>query len=214
MPSDLGECFTFRWAASRYEQDDHWGPGRCVGAGGRLRHRGARGGAAGRPVLADHRHRDGHHRSAGEPHGLPGAGDLKQAAQAALGAVPGSTLVSIETEENGRLWEVQVVGEDGTEHQLDVESGKVVSGPTTEQEDNADKAKHRARVSAAELDYAQAADKIAAAVPEGRITELNLDTEQGKTVWEADVIGADGTKHEVAVDAATGSVTRNNSATT
>ncbi|GAA2826958.1 PepSY domain-containing protein [Nonomuraea rubra] len=150
----------------------------------------------------------------GSPTGSPGAGDLKQAAQAALGAVPGSTLVSIETEENGRLWEVQVVGEDGTEHQLDVESGKVVSGPTTEQEDNADKAKHRARVSAAELDYAQAADKIAAAVPEGRITELNLDTEQGKTVWEADVIGADGTKHEVAVDAATGSVTRNNSATT
>ncbi|MEV0820509.1 PepSY domain-containing protein [Nonomuraea rubra] len=150
----------------------------------------------------------------GSPTGSPGAGDLKQAAQAALGAVPGSTLISIETEENGRLWEVQVVGEDGTEHQLDVESGKVVSGPTTEQEDNADKAKHRARVSAAELDYAQAADKIAAAVPEGRITELNLDTEQRKTVWEADVIGADGTKHEVAVDAATGSVTRNNSATT
>ncbi|MEV0993936.1 PepSY domain-containing protein [Nonomuraea sp. NPDC050202] len=150
----------------------------------------------------------------GSPTGSPGAGDLKQAAQAALDAVPGSTLISIETEENGRLWEVQVVGEDGTEHQLDVESGKVVSGPTTEQEDNADKAKHRARVSAAKLDYAQAADKIAAAVPEGRVTELNLDTEQGKTVWEADVIAPDGTKHEVAVDAATGAVTRTNSATT
>ncbi|TYB54190.1 metallopeptidase [Nonomuraea sp. PA05] len=147
------------------------------------------------------------------PAGSPGAGDLKQAAQAALGAVPGSTLVSIETEENGRLWEVQVVGKDGTEHQLDVESGKVVAGPTTEQEDADDKAKHRARVSAAKLDYAQAADKIAAAVPEGRVTELNLDTEQGKTVWEADVIGADGAKHEVAVDAATGAVTRNNAAT-
>ncbi|NJP87869.1 metallopeptidase [Nonomuraea sp. FMUSA5-5] len=148
------------------------------------------------------------------PQGTPGAGDLKQAARAALGAVPGSTLVSIETEENGRLWEVQVVGQDGTEHQLDVESGKVVGGPTTEEEDAADKAKHRARVSAAKLDYAQAADKIAAAVPEGRITELNLDTEQGKTVWEADVLTPGGTKHEVAIDAATGTVTRNNSATT
>ncbi|WP_344473776.1 PepSY domain-containing protein [Nonomuraea monospora] len=150
---------------------------------------------------------------ASSPAGSPGAGDLKQAAQAALGAVPGSTLVSIETEENGRLWEVQVVGKDGTEHQLDVESGKVVAGPTTEQEDADDKAKHRARVSAAKLDYAQAADKIVAAVPEGRVTELNLDTEQGKTVWEADVVGADGVKHEVAVDAATGAVTRNNAAT-
>ncbi|MFD0477642.1 PepSY domain-containing protein [Nonomuraea thailandensis] len=150
----------------------------------------------------------------GSPTSSPGAGDLKQAAKAALGAVPGSTLVSIETEENGRLWEVQVVGEDGTEHQMDVEAGKVVSGPTTEQEDADDKAKHRARVSASKVDYAQAADKIAAAVPEGRITELNLDMKQGRTVWEADVIAPDGAKHEVAVDAATGAVTRTNSATT
>ncbi|MFC5832015.1 PepSY domain-containing protein [Nonomuraea insulae] len=145
---------------------------------------------------------------------LPDLDALKQAARAALGAVPGSTLISIETEENGRLWEAQVVGKDGTEHQMDVESGKVVSGPTTEEEDAEDKVKHRDRVAAAKLDYAQAADKIVAAVPEGRITELNLDREQGKTVWEADVVTPDGTKHEVAVDAATGTVTRNNSART
>ncbi|GAA3558920.1 hypothetical protein GCM10022419_044370 [Nonomuraea rosea] len=143
----------------------------------------------------------------GSPSGRAGAGDLRTAAQAALGAVPGSTLISIETEENGRLWEVQVVGQDGTEHQMDVESGKVVNGPTTEIEDAADKAKHQARVSAAKLDYAQAADKIAAAVPEGRITELNLDGEQGRTVWESDVVTPDGTKHEVTVDATSGTVT-------
>ncbi|WP_052424214.1 PepSY domain-containing protein [Nonomuraea candida] len=145
--------------------------------------------------------------------GRPGAGDLKQAAQAALAAVPGSTLISIETEEGGTRWEVQVVGKDGTEHQMDVEAGKVVTGPTTEEEDAADKTKHRERVAAAKLDYAKAADAIAAAVPEGRVTELNLDTEQGKTVWEADVVTPDGTKHEVAVDAATGAVTRNNATT-
>ncbi|MEV0619876.1 PepSY domain-containing protein [Nonomuraea sp. NPDC050404] len=149
----------------------------------------------------------------GSPSGAtnaPGAGDLKQAAQVALAAVPNSTLISIETEEGGSRWEVQVVGQDGTEHQMDVQSGKVVTGPTTEEEDAEDKTKHRERVAAAKLDYAQAADNIAAAVPEGRITELNLDSEQGKTVWEADVVTPDGTKHEVAVDAATGSVTRNN----
>ncbi|MFB4275066.1 PepSY domain-containing protein [Nonomuraea sp. MTCD27] len=149
----------------------------------------------------------------GSPSGSPGAGDLKQAAQAALAAVPGSTLISIETEQDGRIWEVQVVGKDGTEHQMDVESGKVVSGPTTEEEDAEDKAKHRERVAAAKLDYAQAADKIAATVPEGRVTELNLDMEQGKTVWESDVVTPDGTKHEVVLDAATGTVTGNNGAT-
>ncbi|MEV4171515.1 PepSY domain-containing protein [Nonomuraea sp. NPDC049709] len=149
----------------------------------------------------------------GSPSGSPGAGDLKQAARAALAAVPGSTLISIETEQDGRIWEVQVVGKDGTEHQMDVESGKVVSGPTTEEEDAQDKAKHRERVAAAKLDYAQAADKIAATVPEGRITELNLDMDQGKTVWESDVVTPDGTKHEVALDAATGTVVGNNGAT-
>ncbi|NUT44062.1 MAG: PepSY domain-containing protein, partial [Thermoactinospora sp.] len=130
---------------------------------------------------------------------------------AAIAAVPGSKLISIETEENGKLWEIQVVGADGTEHEMDVQNGKVVSGPTTKEEDADDKAKHRARIAAAKLDYAQAADKIAAAVPEGRITELNLDTEKGKTVWEADVMTPDGTKHEVAVDAGTGTVTKNSS---
>ncbi|MEV0391195.1 PepSY domain-containing protein [Nonomuraea sp. NPDC050643] len=147
------------------------------------------------------------------PSRAAGAGDLKQAAQAALAAVPGSTLISIETEEDGRLWEVQVVGEGGTEHQLDVRSGKVVSGPTTEGEDAEDKAEHRARVAAAKLDYAAAADKILAAVPEGRITELNLDGEAGRTVWESDVVTPDGVKHEIAVDAATGAIVRNNGAT-
>ncbi|TDE37610.1 metallopeptidase [Nonomuraea mesophila] len=141
-------------------------------------------------------------------------GGLKRAAQAALAAVPGSVLVSIETEENGRLWEVQVVGKDGTEHQLDVEGEKIVNGPAAEDGDADDKAERRDQLAAAELDYAQAADKVLATVPEGRLTELNLDTERGRTVWEADVLTPDGTKHKVAVDAATGEVVRNDGTTT
>ncbi|MEV5896780.1 PepSY domain-containing protein [Nonomuraea fuscirosea] len=153
--------------------------------------------------------------SPGSP-GSPGQdtlADLKQAGQAALAAVPGSTLISIETEEGGRTWEVQVVGEDGIEHQLDVEAGKIVNGPTTEDEDQSDKTEHRDRVAAAKLDYAQAADKITAAVPEGRITELNLDTERGKTVWESDVITPNGTKRQLTVDATTGQLTQPNTTT-
>ncbi|MFG1695603.1 PepSY domain-containing protein [Nonomuraea sp. NPDC049309] len=145
--------------------------------------------------------------------GTPGSAeqsleDLKQAGQAAVAAVPGSKVISMETEENGSRWEIQVVSEDGTEYELDVEGGKVVTGPTIEQDDADDKAELRDRVAAAKLDYAQAADKIATAVPEGRITELALDDERDKTVWESDVVTTDGTKHEVTVDAVTGDVTR------
>ncbi|MEU6710947.1 PepSY domain-containing protein [Nonomuraea sp. NPDC046802] len=152
----------------------------------------------------------------GSPPGSPGqagATQLRQAAQAALSAVPNSKIILIKSEAEGRRWEVRVVGEDGTEHQMDVESGKVVRGPSTEESDEAEKAKHRELVKAAKLDYSQAADKILAAVPGGRITELNLDNEQGKTVWEADVLTANGAKQEVAVDAVTGEVTRSSATT-
>src|SRR5690606_37643259 len=140
--------------------------------------------------------------------GTPGSAqqsleDLKQAGQAAITAVPGSKVISMEAEENGSRWEIHLAGDDGTEYRLDVEGGSVISGPSTEQDDADDKAELRDRVAAAKLDYAQAADKIAAEVPEGRITELALDDEQDKTVWESDVVTSDGTKQEVTVDAAT-----------
>ncbi|MEU4577704.1 PepSY domain-containing protein [Nonomuraea sp. ATR24] len=142
-----------------------------------------------------------------------GVADLKKAAEAALAAVPNSTLISIESEEGGKLWEVQVVDNTGAEQQMDVDgaSGQVVNGPTAEESDAEDKQKHLERVKAAKLTYAQAADKIAASVPQGRITELNLDSSNGKTVWESDVVTPNGTKHEVTVDAATGDVTKNSS---
>ncbi|MCK2218040.1 PepSY domain-containing protein [Actinomadura sp. ATCC 31491] len=136
-----------------------------------------------------------------------GAGDLKRAAQAALAAVPGSTLVSIELEENGTRWEAHVIDRDGTEHQMDISGSKIVAGPSLEDDDAEDKAEHRKLADAVKVDYAQALDKVAATVPEGRITELNLDTEHGKPVWEADVVVPNGTKHEVAVDAVTGAAT-------
>ncbi|MFF0861902.1 PepSY domain-containing protein [Nonomuraea sp. NPDC003560] len=140
----------------------------------------------------------------------PGAGELKDAAKVAMAAVPGSKVVSVESEENGMVWEVKVVGSDGTEHQVDVKSGKVVKGPTAEQMDEQEKAKMHTRITEAKLDYAQAADKVAAAVPEGSVTKLKLDTENGKTVWKSDVMTPDGTQHEVMVDAATGEVTKKN----
>ncbi|MEU4541797.1 PepSY domain-containing protein [Nonomuraea dietziae] len=156
--------------------------------------------------------------SPGEPSpgdASPGAGaaDLRKAGTAATEAVEGGTIISIEAEDDGRLWEVHVVGSDGVEQQLDVdaESGDVVSGPTAEDDEAEEKARLMALVKGAELTYEEAAEKVATAVPGGKITELSLDRHEGKVVWEADVTGSDGTKQEVKVDAKDGTVTKNGS---
>lgn len=136
---------------------------------------------------------------------------LLAAGQKAEQTVSGSTLISIEAEHNDTQWEVEVVTSDGTEHKvyLSSDGSKIIKGPVEEKDDAADKAKHRKRVKAAKLDYRQAVDAITQAVP-GRVTELNLDSEQGTTVWEADVIDGSGTKHEVSIDAASGKVIEQN----
>ncbi|MET8339129.1 PepSY domain-containing protein [Streptosporangium canum] len=142
------------------------------------------------------------------PGGTVGTEDLRRAGEAALKAVPDSTLISIESEENGRLWEVQVVAADGTEHKLDVEAGtgKVIGKPRVEAEDAGDKAEHKRRVEEAKIGYLQAAEKIEAQVPGGRITELSLDGHNGKTVWEGDVVDSRRTKRFIMIDAGDGKI--------
>ncbi|MDL4772773.1 PepSY domain-containing protein [Actinomadura xylanilytica] len=54
----------------------------------------------------------------------------------------------------------------------------------------------------------QAADAVQKAAP-GVIEELELDDEKGRTVWEADVLTADGTWREVTLDANDGKVISN-----
>ncbi|MEV4063141.1 PepSY domain-containing protein [Nonomuraea dietziae] len=148
--------------------------------------------------------------SPGEASPGAGAADLQKVGKAATEAVEGGTLISMESEDDGRLWGVHVVGSDGVEQQLDVDakSGDVVSGPTAEDDDPGDKARLMALVKGAELTYEDAAEKVAGSVPEGKITELSLDRHEGKVIWEADVTGSDGSKHEVRVDAKEGTVTK------
>ncbi|WP_157963889.1 PepSY domain-containing protein [Actinocorallia populi] len=132
-------------------------------------------------------------------------GDLDAAGAAALKAVPNSTLISIETEGSG--WEVQTVTADGTEHELMVNAdGSQIIRNDTKQEDAEDKAKHQERVKAAKIDYSEAAQKMHSAVPNAQITELNLDTWRGTTVWEGDLQTSDGAKHSVKIDAGSGKV--------
>lgn len=146
--------------------------------------------------------------SSGQSAGKENAGLLK-AGRTALDKVSDSTLISIETEHNDSQWEIQVVKSDGTEHEMNtnIAGDKIVSGPNKKSEDSDDRAKHRDRVKAAKIDYREAAQKINQA-RSGRITELNIDTDNSTTVWEADVKKS-GTKYEVSIDAATGKVIEN-----
>lgn len=142
--------------------------------------------------------------------GSPDPRTLVHAAGTAVAAVPNGTLTLIRTEQGG-AWRAVVVTPDGTEQAMDVSSDGVelLVGPTPKNESDADKAKNRARVQAARLDYRAAVDKFLAAVPNGSITELNLDETNGTTVWEADVWDTYLVEHKVTINAASGEVISN-----
>ena len=132
---------------------------------------------------------------------------LGKAGAAAVKKVAGGTLISIELERHGTVWEAQVAAKDGTEHKVNVSASTgSVTSTHAEHEGAADRAKHRTRIADAQVDYADAANKARATVPGGRVTELNLDGYRGRTVWEADVKDRSGVKHEVKLDAANGDV--------
>lgn len=140
-----------------------------------------------------------------------GAEDLIQAGRTALAAVSGGTLTSIESEAGGAAWEVDIITQDGSEQEMELSADgtEITTGPTLTDQDVEDRDKNRSRLQSAELDYEDAVDKILTVIPEGRITELELDSKQGTTVWEADVLDPADVKYSVQLDAATGTVVEN-----
>ncbi|MDI3314018.1 MAG: metallopeptidase [Mycobacterium sp.] len=135
---------------------------------------------------------------------------LLRAGAAAVKQVPGGTLISIRSEQSG-AWKVQVATTDGTDESMDVSSDgvTVMVGPTPRKESDTDKAKIRARVQAARLDYRAAVGKMLAAVHDGSITDLKLGQNNGVTVWEADVWDTYIVEHKVTVNAVTGELIAN-----
>ncbi|MDT0202941.1 PepSY domain-containing protein [Nocardioides sp. AE5] len=132
---------------------------------------------------------------------------LVTAGRTAEAAVDGSTLSSIEAERDG-TWEIDVVDADGTRFEVIVSADgtTVVSGPREERDSADDKAEHRAEVQGATVDFEAAASALLEEFPGGQVTELSLDTEDGRVIWEADVIDSSGQRHEVDLDAGTGKV--------
>ena len=133
---------------------------------------------------------------------------LEDAAAAALKEVDNSSLLTIETEEARTIWEVTVVKKNGTEHEMLIakSDGSLFDGPTRKIDDADDKAENRRRIRAADLDYKEAARAISDAVPDAKLMELNLESDDRITVWEGDLRGTDGMRHSVTIDAKSGDV--------
>jgi len=133
---------------------------------------------------------------------------LMAAARTARDTVGSGTVASVDQEATS--WEVLIVAADGTEREVHVapDGSSVISGPTEHGTDAEDRTENMKHLADAKLDLAEAVSKIVAASP-GTITELGLDDHAGVTVWEADVRDAQGVKHEVRIDAASGDVVTN-----
>ncbi|WP_214327522.1 PepSY domain-containing protein [Nonomuraea sediminis] len=141
------------------------------------------------------------------------AGDtasLEKAGAAATDAVQGSTILSVQAENDGKIWEIQLAGPDGTEHVLEVDAaGKAISEPRVKDTGSSEKARVVGLVKAAKQTFKDAVEKVSAAVPQGEITHISLDRyNDNALVWDADVMGPGETWHGVKVNAEDGTVTK------
>ncbi|WP_041789994.1 PepSY domain-containing protein [Microlunatus phosphovorus] len=121
--------------------------------------------------------------------------------------INGGTVVSIESERDG--WEVHVVTSDGGEQQLrtDPSGTRVVSGPADDRPDADDKAENKS-FSSVDIDFVRAVEVTVGEISDAQINELNLDTENRRIVWEADV-STGSQQRTVQIDATSGEVLSN-----
>lgn len=146
------------------------------------------------------------------PEAPPDPKTLLRAGDLAVSQVPASVLIFIESQaSDAGTWKARVVTPDGTEHQLKIGSDgvAVLVGPTATEDGDGDKAKRRANVDGAHLDYRSAVERVLAAVPDASITELSLLDMNGTVVWDADVWDTDRVERDVTIDAASGAITAN-----
>ncbi|MET8676793.1 PepSY domain-containing protein [Streptomyces sp. NPDC004647] len=104
----------------------------------------------------------------------------------------------------GPVWEVDVLGADGTWHDVTVDAGNAeVLGSHTDREhdDNL-----RSALKNADTDAKEAAAAALKSVP-GTVESVDLDDDAKAGAWEAEVRGKDGKQHDLLVDAKSGEVT-------
>ncbi|MEV5595156.1 PepSY domain-containing protein [Streptomyces sp. NPDC052496] len=132
-----------------------------------------------------------------------------QAAAAALKATPGTvTGIDLDQDRPGLVWEVDVLGKDGTWHEVTLDAGnaKVLNQHVEHEGDDHGIARARAGLKGTTVDAAQAAEKAAATY--GKVTSVDLDDDHRSTpVWEVETVSKDGKEHQLNVDPKTAAVT-------
>jgi len=125
-----------------------------------------------------------------------------QAAEVALKTVPGGTVLEIDPGFEGghAVWEVLVRKPDNTGVELYIQAS---TGTVLKQKPALVPAE--AKGSSTTVTIQQASETAVAAVPGGRLIEIDLGTFSGRTVWEALVAGANG-RTEIYIDASTGKI--------
>lgn len=130
----------------------------------------------------------------------------EEAGEIALKAHPNTQVASIELERTRgtTAWEVQLLSDQGEwEVSVDVLTGQIVKDEQEKSHCSDDDCQW---ISQAKLNYKQAIQHMHEAVPGGQIVELGFDDEDGRAVWEADILTDHSQKHEVTIDAETGKV--------
>ncbi|WP_405716638.1 MULTISPECIES: PepSY domain-containing protein [unclassified Streptomyces] len=171
------------------------------------------GGAATAVAFADD---DGHGREVRSSVASDGTArvDVKDAAAAAVKAVPGTvTEAELDDEDGGLVWELDVYGSDKVWHDVTVDAGnaKVLGKHTSDDDDDHGDDRDRHAPRSAPVSLNEAVDAALKANP-GTVTSVDLDDDHdgrsGKALhWEVDVRGKDGKRHELNVDAKSGKVT-------
>ncbi|WP_106402900.1 PepSY domain-containing protein [Actinocorallia populi] len=135
---------------------------------------------------------------------------LEQAVAKAQEAVKG-TVGSVELEDGGTGWDLDVLAEDGTWHEVEIDAaGKVTKkAEDTGDDDAEDRAEDKIESDAlksAKVSAVQAASAALGSVP-GTVTSVDLaDGGRVPAAWDVEVRNGEGVEHAVVVDAVDGKV--------
>ncbi|WNI20682.1 PepSY domain-containing protein [Streptomyces sp. ITFR-16] len=140
----------------------------------------------------------------------PGDGDDDSDDSASPSASAGPSPSTSASPGTGPEWVAAVAAKDGTEHtvRIDAVSGKVLKSTEDADQDAEEKSRTADRIAKAKQTPQQAA-KAATGKKKGTVTSVDLDdNDQNVLVWKVDVVSDDWKKTTLDVDAADGSVTR------
>ncbi|QYG91359.1 hypothetical protein HC251_02180 [Iamia sp. SCSIO 61187] len=142
----------------------------------------------------------------------------EDAEAAAVAEVPGSVVGAEADDEDGRgVWEVEVDGEDGRRHEVEVDDDGAVVGREIDDDgdddrgeddttdDGDDDGSDPALVEGAAVSQGEA-ERTARAEAPGTVRRTHIEREDGLVVWDVEIDGDDGRQVDVQVDAATGAV--------